>query len=308
MSTFAGQEGGGFRCGYITILGRPNTGKSTLLNRLLEQKLSITSRKPQTTRFQLLGIKSGDDYQAIYIDTPGIQSEHDSPVHRYMSQEARSSLETVDLVVFMIEAMRWREEDARILSIIRDSGLPLILVINKIDRLADRAKLLPFIERVHRETGATEIVPVSAKSGANVDELERVVYAMLPEGPPLFSADQVTDRNERFFAAEFIREKLINRLGDELPYRISVTIEEFTEEESLVTVKAVIWVESKNHKNIVIGKKGEVMKAVGEAARRDMEYMFDRKVYLETWVKVKKNWTMDESSLEKMGFHRRRPG
>jgi GTP-binding protein Era len=305
MSTGAGEVGGGFRCGYVTLLGRPNTGKSTLLNRLLEQKISITSRKPQTTRHQLLGIKSGQDYQAIYIDTPGIQWAHDTPVHRYMSQEARSSLETVDLVVFLIEAMKWREEDAKVLSLVRDSGLPVILAINKIDRLEDKSRLLPFIGKVSGETGIREIIPLSAKTGDNVDELEKTVRTLLPEAPPLYAADQVTDRNERFFAAEFVREKLINRLGDELPYRVAVTIEEFTEQEELISIKAVIWVESRHHKGIVVGSKGEVLKAVGEAARRDMEVMFGRQVYLETWVKLRKNWTTDEKSLGEMGFTRR---
>ncbi len=294
----------GFRCGYITILGRPNAGKSTLLNYLLEQKISITSRKPQTTRWQLLGIKSGSDYQAIYIDTPGIQSEYNSPVHRHMTREAVSSLEFVDVVLFMIEAMKWTAADQRVLQLVQSAGLPTMLVINKIDKIKNRTELLPFIQKLATLTAnGFEIVPVSAKSGDNIAELEKTVLARLPERPPVYAEDQITDRNQRFFAAEFIREKLIQRLGDELPYRVTVTIEEFLEDEGLISIKGVVWVESKSQKNIIIGKGGDVMKAVGEAARKDMEQLFQKKVFLRNWVKVKKNWTMDEKSLQQLGYH-----
>ena len=295
-----------FRCGYITILGRPNSGKSTLLNYLLEQKISITSRKPQTTRWQLLGIKSGTNYQAIYIDTPGIQSEYNSLVHRHMTREAVSSLEFVNVVIFMIEALRWSEADERVLQLVQSAGLPTILVINKIDKIKNRADLLPFIQKLATiMENKFEIVPVSAKTGDNIAELEKTVLAMLPEGEPAYAEDQITDRNQRFFAAEFIREKLIQRLGDELPYRITVTIEEFLEDERLISIKGVVWVESKSQKNIIIGKGGDVMKSVGEAARKDMEQLFQKKVYLRNWVKVKKNWTMDEESLQQLGYHNR---
>jgi GTPase len=293
----------GFRCGYITLLGRPNAGKSTLLNRLLDQKISITSRKPQTTRWQLLGIKSGEGFQAIYIDTPGIQSDYDSPVHRHMTREAVNSLEFVNVVIFMIEAMRWSEADARVFELVRTSGLPVILVINKIDKVRNRGELLPFIQKIAALTeNRFEVVPISAKTGDNIAELEKTVLSLLPEGPPAYEEDQVTNRNQRFFAAEFIREKLIQRLGDELPYRVAVTIEDFTEDPGLISIKGVIWVESNSQKNIIIGKNGDVMKAVGEAARKDMEELFQKKVFLRNWVKVRKNWTMDAESLTQLGY------
>lgn len=294
----------GFRCGYITLLGRPNAGKSTLLNSLLDQKISITSRKPQTTRWQLLGIKSGSNYQAIYVDTPGIQSDYDSLVHRHMTREAVSSLEFVDVVIFMIEAMRWSDADERVLQLVKATGLPTILAINKIDKVRNRAELLPFIQKLADITAnAFEVIPISARTGDNIGELEKTVLSMLPEGPAAYEEDQITNRNQRFFAAEFIREKLIQRLGDELPYRVAVTIELFVEEDDLITIKGVIWVESNSQKNIIIGKKGEVMKSVGEAARKDMEQLFQKKVYLRNWVKVKKNWTMSEESLQQLGYH-----
>ena len=303
MSMQQTQDKAGFRCGYITILGRPNAGKSTLLNYLLQQKISITSRKPQTTRWQLLGIKTGVNYQAIYIDTPGIQSEYDSPVHRHMTREAVSSLEFVDVVIFMIEAMRWSDEDERVLKLVQSSGLPTILAINKVDKIKNRAELLPFIQKI---AGAIEnrfeIVPISAKTGDNIAELEKTVLSMLPEREAAYDEDQITDRNQRFFAAEFVREKLILRLGDELPYRVSVTIEDFQEDDTLISIKGVIWVENKNQKSIVIGKNGEVMKVVGEAARKDMEELFQKKVFLRNWVKVKKNWTTDNESLQQLGY------
>lgn len=293
-----------FRCGYITLLGRPNTGKSTLLNRVIEQKISITSRKPQTTRWQLLGIKSTSDYQAIYVDTPGIQSEHDSLVHRHMTREAVGSLEFVDVIIFMIEAMKWTPADEQVLHLIQASSLPAILAINKVDKLVKHADLLPFIGKLAAITNNRfEIVPISAKTGDNLAVLEKMVVSLLPEGPPAYEQEQITNRNQRFFAAEFIREKLINRLGDELPYRIAVTIEQFTEQPGLITIKGVIWVESASQKNILIGKNGEVMKAVGEAARKDMEELFQKKVFLRNWVKVRKNWTMDAEALLHLGYH-----
>jgi len=295
----------GFRCGHITILGRPNVGKSTLLNNLLDQKLSITSRKPQTTRWQLLGIKSDDKSQAIYIDTPGIQSDYDSPVHRHMTREAVSSLDFVDLAIFVVEARKWTGADERVLRLLQEAKLPVIIVINKIDKVGLKSELLPFIEKIAGITGDnSEIIPLSARDGDNVNELEKTVYSMLPEGPPLYAEDQLTDRNERFFAAEFIREKLIQRLGDELPYRIAVTIEEFLEKEHILSIKGVIWVENKSQKNIVIGKNGEVLKSVGEAARKDMEQLFQKKIYLRNWVKVKKQWTSSQESLDQLGFSR----
>ena len=293
-----------FRCGYIGIMGRPNVGKSTLLNRLIEQKISITSRKPQTTRNKILGIKTQAGYQAVYIDTPGLQQTHDTPVHRYMNSEARNSLHDVDLVIFIIEVLKWTEEDEMVLKVLKESGLPMIVAINKVDKIKDKKELLPFIKSLSESIKGVEFIPISARKGTNLEELEKVVYSMLPEGEPLYSDEAITNRNKRFFAAEFIREKLINRLGDELPYRIAVSIEEFTEEESIIWLKAIIWVEGKSQKNIVIGKNGIILKAVGEAARKDLEKMFDKKIHLKTWVKIKKNWTLSENVSEQLELDR----
>ncbi len=293
-----------FRCGYVSILGRPNVGKSTLLNRLIQQKISITSRKPQTTRNKILGIRTQAGYQAIYMDTPGLQKTYDSPVHRYMNAEARNSLADVDVVVFMIVALKWTEEDEMVLKLLQENPLPFIVAINKVDKLKDKKDLLPFIKSLTDIMPGVEFIPISARKGSNLEELEKVVYGLLPEGEPLYSDDAITDKNKRFFAAEFIREKLINRLGDELPYRIAVSIEEFTEEETIIWLKAIIWVEGKSQKNIVIGKNGIILKAVGEAARLDLEKMFGKKIHLKTWVKIKKNWTLSENVSEQLGLDR----
>ena len=302
MNAFKKNEVPAFHCGHVTILGRPNVGKSTLLNCLLDQKISITSRKPQTTRWQLLGIKTTASCQAIYIDTPGIQSEYNSPIHRHMTREAVGSLDSVDLVIFMIEAMKWSEADNQVLGLVMKAGLPVIVIINKIDKLKAKSELLPFISKISGLIPDSEIIPASAKQGINIEELEKTVYSMLPEGLPLYSEDEITTRNERFFAAEFIREKLIERLGDELPYRVTVTIEEFTDKPDIIMIKGIIWVESKSQKNILVGKNGSVMKSVGEAARKDMEKLFQKQVFLRNLVKVKKNWTTNDESLEQLGF------
>ena len=293
----------GYKCGYISILGKPNVGKSTLLNQLLQQKISITSRKPQTTRCQVLGIQSDLNYQAIYIDTPGIQQDYDSPVHRHMTIEARSSMEGVDLVIFIIDAKKWTKEDEHVLNIIKNAGLNFFIVINKIDRVKPRSKLLPYMEKISTYINNNEIVPISAKTRENVDELKKIVFKLLPEGPPLYSDEHITNRNKKFFAAEFIREKLINRLGDELPYRITVTIEGFNEEPKIVMIKAIVWVEGKSQKNIVIGSEGKILKSVGEAARKDLQQLYQKKVFLQTWVKIKKNWSMSKESLQQLGFN-----
>ncbi len=291
-----------FKCGYVTILGRPNVGKSTLLNQLLDQKLSIISRKPQTTRAHLLGIKNQPGCQAIYIDTPGIQSEFDSPLHRHMNAEAKNSLEGVDIILVVIEALKWSDADEVIVNMTSDYAQKKILVINKIDKCKNKTDLLPFIQQISTATGDFEIIPVSAKTGKNISTLEKRVAETLPIGPALYSEDHITNRNKKFFAAEYLREKLINRLGDEIPYRLAVTIDEFEEDNDIVKVKATIWVEGESKKNIVVGKNGINLKQAGEAARKDMEKMFDKKVYLNSWVKVKKNWTQFDSSLELFGL------
>lgn len=294
--------GADFRCGYITLIGRPNVGKSTLLNRLLGQKLSITSRKPQTTRWHLLGIDTGTDYQAIYIDTPGIQTRYGNALNRHMLREAIDTLDRVDLVLFIVEALKWTPADKYVAGLLRQSRMPVLLVVNKIDKLEDRRELLPFMKMLSEGTGDLDIIPVSARTGDNLALLKDRVVAGLPPGPPLYPADQLTDRNQRFLAAEFIREKLTQKLGSELPYQLAVTVDEFREDEAIIRIHATIWIQSTSQKAIIVGKGGDVLKSVGEQARRDMENLFQKKVHLETWVKVKRRWTEDERALRLLGY------
>ena len=289
--------------GDVTILGRPNVGKSTLLNRLVNQKLSITSRKPQTTRSRMIGIKSTDKYQIVYIDTPGVQKKPGGIFNRYMNREALRNLAEVDVIVHLVEAVSWTELDEYVYGQVQQAGVPALLAINKIDRIKDKNSILPYIKMVHEKGGYREIMPISARADINIDRLESCIRALLPAGVALYPADQVTDRNERYFAAEFIREKLFRCLGEELPYNISVTIEKFEDAGSLARIDAVIWVEKIGQKKIVIGHNGDVLKKAGGQARMDMEKMFGKKVMLETWVRVKRNWTNDPHALRQMGYH-----
>ncbi len=290
------------RCGYVAIIGRPNVGKSTLLNRLLGEKLSITSRKPQTTRVRLLGIKSGADYQAIYIDTPGLQRQPSRLFNRYMNREAASALADVNAVIQVIEALIWTDVDGYVNALARHSGAPVVLAVNKIDRVKRKEALLPFMKKVSGEEPFAEIIPLSAKTGKNVEALEQCIIRLLPPGPPLFPATQISDRNERFFAAEYLREKLTRRLCDELPYNISVTIDRFQERHGMLNISATVWVASAGQKAIVIGRGGAVLKKVGEQARRDMEGMFGSRVYLQTWVKIREKWTTRKESIRQLGY------
>lgn len=295
-----------FRCGYVAITGRPNVGKSTLLNRLLGQKLSITSRRPQTTRWNLLGIKTGSGYQAVYVDTPGIQNRSRGALNRFMNKEVGGALASVDLILFLVEALKWTKADAHALQVTTGLSAPVLLVINKIDQVKDRSLLLPFMERLAQMMRFVEIIPVSARRDENLDRLKKAVVKLLPAGPPSFPEDQLSDRNERFFAAEMIREKLTRRLGAEVPYRLSVTIDQFRESGAIVHIHATIWVETSGQKAIVIGRQGRVLKCVGEDARRDMESMFGRRVNLHTWVKVKRGWTADARVLQQLGYNAQR--
>jgi len=301
----AGSQAGAaadYRCGYVTLIGRPNVGKSTLLNRLLGQKISITSRRPQTTRWHLLGVATGPRHQALYIDTPGIQTRYADALNRHMHREAVETLERVDLVLFVIEALKWTPADRHVAALLHKTGVPVLLVINKIDKLGDKRELLPFMQRLSAEAGEHEMIPVSARTGENIEQVQARVLDFLPINPPFYPDDAITDRNQRFLAAEFIREKLTRKLGGELPYQLTVTIDEFAEEEDIIRIYAVIWVMSKSQKAIVIGKDGAVLKAVGEQARPEMENLFGKKVYLKTWVKVKRKWTEDESALRQLGY------
>jgi len=292
-----------FRCGYITIIGRPNVGKSTLLNKILGQKISATSRKPQTTRWHLLGIKTNTNCQAIYVDTPGVQNKYMDGINRHMAKEVTNSLANVDIVIFMIEPLSWADEEEHIMGLLDQLTISLFLVVNKIDKVKDKDKLLPFIEKIANFDKFAEILPVSVHNGSNVKKLEDIVYSYLPAAPKEFSDEQFSDRNERFFAAEFIREKLVRTLGEELPYRISVSIEQFKLKENVLHIYATIWAEGQRHKKIIVGKNGAILKSVGVQSRKDMENMFEHKVFLQTWVKVKEKWTENAKALKQFGYN-----
>lgn len=291
-----------FRCGRIVIAGRPNVGKSTLLNRILGRKLSITSRKPQTTRWCLLGIKTGPACQFLYVDTPGIEYRHFDSLNRHMRRELNNALACVDVVLLVIEAMRWTEADAEAATSLRDVKVPVLLVINKIDKLRRRAQLLPFMADVAAHGVFTEIVPVSARKGENIVRLERAVQGLLPQAPPAYPEEQLTDRSTSFLVAEMIREKLTRKLGAELPYRLAVTVDRFHESANLVRIQATVWVESTSQKAIVVGKGGTLLKSAGTQARADMEKLLGRRVFLRTWVKVRHRWTDDSKALGMLGY------
>lgn len=290
------------RSGYVAIVGRPNVGKSTLLNYILGQKLSITSRKPQTTRHQILGIKTEDDIQVMYVDTPGMHDSQPKAINRYMNKTAKDAVKDVDAIVFIIDRTKFNSEDALVLKNIQYAKCPVILAVNKVDFLKDKEELLPFMQEVSEKRDFAHIIPISAKLGHNVDQLEKVIESLLPEGIHYFPEDQITNRSSRFLAAEIVREKLMRSLGEELPYSVTVEIEEFLHEGTLLTIGALILVERDGHKNIVIGDKGARLKQVGRDARIDMETLFDCKVMLKLWVKVKAGWSDNERALKSLGY------
>jgi len=289
-------------CGYVAIVGRPNVGKSTLLNRILGQKISITTRKPQTTRHQILGIKTTDSAQVIYVDTPGLHRGSKKAMNRYMNKAAASVINDVDVVIFVVDGLRWQDDDQAVVEKLKNIQAPIILALNKLDKLAGRDPLLPHIELLSKKINFKEIIPISATKGENIEALESKVTALLPESPAFFPEDQVTDKSERFVAAELVREKLMMRLGQEIPYSLTVEIEQFKLEKEVLHIHALIWVERDNQKMIVIGKKGEMLKAVGKQARIEMESMFEKKVFLKLWVKVKSNWSDDLRALQNLGY------
>lgn len=289
-------------CGYVTIIGRSNVGKSTLLNNLVGQKISITSRKPQTTRRHIIGVNTDDNYQIIYIDTPGMQDSPANAINRYMNKEASSAIAGIDLLIYMIEALKWTALDEHVLKLIKNQTVPIILVVNKIDKVKDKKPILPYLKKLSGKMNFKEIIPISALSRNSLRPLEQCIKDLLPECPFQYPDDQVTDKTQCFFAAEFVREKLIKRLGDELPYSLTVTIDSFVEKEKIIHIDAIIWVATQGQKAIVIGQQGEGLKAVGSQARRDMERMFDCKVFLRTWVKVKDKWMDNERAIKQLGF------
>lgn len=290
------------RCGYVAIVGRPNVGKSTLLNHILGQKLAITSRKPQTTRHNMLGVKTEGAVQAIYVDTPGMHKNNDKALNRYMNRSASTALKDVDVVVFVVDRTRWTDEDQMVFERIQYVECPLLIAVNKADRLEDKSELLPHLEWLAQQLPKAEIVPISALHGQNLDTLENLVASHLPEGEHFFPEDQITDRSSRFLAAELVREKIMRQLGAELPYQITVEIEEFKQEGRVLHIHALILVERDGQKKIIIGEKGERIKRIGQDARKDMEVMFDSKVMLNLWVKVKGGWSDDERALRSLGY------
>jgi len=290
-----------YRTGLIAIVGRPNVGKSTLLNRLVGQKISITSRKAQTTRHRVTGIHTTAEAQFVFIDTPGFQTRHAGALNKSMNKRVRETLGDVDVVMMLVEAGRLTPEDKQVMQLLPDNR-PVLLVVNKIDHAKDRGELMAFVQQVSTERSFTEIIPVSAKQGKNLDELLKTIQSHLPEGAPMYGEDDVTDQTERQLAAELIREKVFRLCGDEIPYAVAVSIEKFEEVGALRRIFATIMVDRDGHKAIVIGKGGEKLKEISTQARLDMERAFEGKVYLEVWVKVKGGWADDIRMLRSLGY------
>lgn len=290
-----------YRAGHAAIVGRPNVGKSTLLNRLVGQKISITSRKPQTTRHRICGIVTTERAQCAFVDTPGFQSGAKTVLRDVMNRSVTRALAEVDVVIFVVAVPRFTPEDEQVARLLPKS-VPLLVAINKVDRLAERARLLPYIEELQRRLAPRAIIPISAETGYQVDVLMREIEQALPLQPALYPPDQLTDRDERFFAAEFLREKIFRLLGDELPYATAVTIDRFEDLGKLRRIHATIYVEKPSHKAIVIGEEGARLKAIASAARKDMEELFGSKVYLQVWVKVRRGWADDDAQLRRFGY------
>lgn len=291
------------RCGYVAIVGRPNVGKSTLLNHMLGQKISITSRKPQTTRNAVVGIKTDGDVQIIFVDTPGMHLGQQKAINRYMNKAATSAMKDVDVVVFVIDRFIWTEEDEAVAEKLQNLNCPIILAVNKVDQIEDKESLLPHLQTLSEKLNVAEIVPMSALRNTNLDRLETLITERLPQGIHMYPEDQITDRSSRFMAAEIVREKITRQLGDELPYEMAVEIEEFKQEGNLLNISALILVERDGQKKILIGDKGARIKLIGTEARFDMEKLFEMKIMLKLWVKVKSGWSDDERALRSLGYN-----
>ncbi len=290
------------KCGYVALIGRPNVGKSTLMNHLLKQKISITCRKPQTTRHRILGINTTEQGQVIYMDTPGMHASEKRALNRYLNRTADTTLMGVDVVVWLLDSPQFQDYDEEIFKKLAHADLPVILAVNKVDKVKDKSVLMAFFTQAKERYPFAQIIPVSALKSTNLSELETAIMALLPERDAIYPEDQITDRSERFLAAEIIREKLTRRLGAELPYALTVEIERYEELPTITKVYAIVWVERDSQKNIVIGKQGELLKKVGTDARFDIEKLIDQKVYLALWVKVKSGWSDSERALQSLGF------
>ncbi len=290
-------------CGFVAIVGRPNVGKSTLLNKLLGQKVSITSRKPQTTRHRILGIDTQGAYQTIFVDTPGLHIEEKRAINRLMNRAATSSLGDVEMVVFVVDGTQWTADDDMVLNKLRYMQCPVVLAVNKVDVIKDKEILLPHLQMLAQKGNFAEILPISAEKGTNVEKIRDMAKRLLPEGQHYFPEDYITDRSSRFMASEIIREKLMRFTGEELPYSVTVEIERFkVEDDGLFHINALILVEREGQKKMVIGNKGEKLKVIGTEARLDMERLFGQRVFLELWVKVKSGWADDERALRSLGY------
>lgn len=292
-----------FRCGYAAVLGRPNVGKSTLMNHILGQKVSITSRKPQTTRHRILGIYTDDDAQILFVDTPGIHKNEARSINRYMNRAASSSMVDVDVVIFVIDGTQWTEDDELVLEKLQQTNCKTILFVNKVDKIQDKNQLLPHLAKITERFDFDAVFPGSALRGDNLEPLVSQIKEWLPKGDLFFPEDYVTDRSQRFMAAELIREKLMRSLGEEIPYSSTVEIEQFkTDEKGILHINGLILVERAGQKAIIIGKQGQRLKQIGQDARIDMEELFGSKVFLQLWVKVKDGWADDERALRSLGY------
>ena len=289
-------------CGYVAIVGRPNVGKSTLLNHILGQKLCITSRKPQTTRHTLLGIKTKDNVQVIFVDTPGIHTNQERAINRVMNRSAASVIADVDLVIFVVDRFEWSEADEYVAKYLSNNDAPVVVAVNKVDMIEDKEALLPHLQFLSSKVNAVEFIPLSALRKTNLDELEAKIQSHIPEKMHIYPEDQITDRSERFLAAEIVREKITRQLGAEVPYQVTVEIEQFRVEGKITYIDALILVERDGQKKIIIGTKGERLKKIGEQARADIESLLDCKVMLRTWVKIRSGWSDDERALRSLGY------
>jgi GTP-binding protein Era len=288
--------------GFVAIIGRPNVGKSTLMNHLIGQKISITSRKPQTTRNRIVGIETEGDYQVVYVDTPGLHREEKRAINHLMNRAAESALGDVELIIMVVDPNHWTDDDEMALHRVKNADVPVVLAINKVDTVADKENLLPLIDKLSKIITFKDIIPVSALRGTNLHILKQIIKDSLPEGDHLFPDDSITDRSSRFLAAEIVREKLMRQMGDELPYSSTVEVEEFKEDNGLLRISAAILVERNGQKKMVVGAGGDRIKKIGTEARKDMEKLFDSKVFLKLFVKVKAGWSDDARALKSLGY------